>query len=179
MVTGKEDDAKAALAAEAGLKDAIDQSMKSTTNPARLNQITRLAREFHAFTKIFADVVKAKRDSELVTQNQLMRSGNLLRYKLDDLPSNVDDDAELAAVTLGAKKVAAQFQTAMALANTFVVNSDQTVAASAMARLKFVETALQAIPSTDEKVAQAVKEASRAAWRISAGADQADREFKG
>lgn len=160
VVTGKEDDAKAALAAEAGLKDAIDQSMKSTTNAARLNQITHLAREFHAFTKIFAAVVKAKRDSELVTQNQLMRSGNLMRYKLDDLPSSVDDDAELAAVTLGAKKVAAQFQTAMALASTFVVNSDQAVAASALARLKFVETALQAIPSTDEKVARAVKEAS-------------------
>ncbi len=160
VATGKEDDAKAALAAEAGLKEAIDQTMKTTTNPARINQITRLAREFRAFTKIFADVVKAKRDTELVTQNQLMRSGNLLRYKLDDFPSNVDDDAELAAVTLGAKKVAAQFQTAMALANTFVVNSDQTVAASAMARLKFVETALQAIPSADEKVVQAVKEAS-------------------
>ena len=158
--TGKEDDAKAALAAEAGLKEAIDQTMKTTTNPARINQITRLAREFRAFTKIFADVVKAKRDTELVTQNQLMRSGNLLRYKLDDFPSNVDDDAELAAITLGAKKVAAQFQTAMALANTFVVNSDQTVAASAMARLKFVETALQAIPSGDEKVLEAVKEAS-------------------
>src|SRR6202521_3022580 len=132
VVTGKEDDAKAALAAEAGLKDAIDQTMKTTTNPARVNQITRLAREFRAFTKIFADVVKAKHDTELVTQNQLTRSGNLLRYKLDDLPSVVEDDAELAAVTLGAKKVAGQFQAAMALANTFVVNSDPAVAASAL-----------------------------------------------
>jgi methyl-accepting chemotaxis protein len=160
VATGKEDDAKAALAAEASLKDAIDQTMKTTTNPARVNQITRLAREFRTFTKIFADVVKVKRDTELVTQNQLTRSGNLLRYKLDDFPSNVEDDAELAAVTLGSKKVAAQFQTAMALANTFVVNSDKAVAASAMARLKFVETALQAIPSADPKVLQAVKEAA-------------------
>ena len=91
VVTGKEDDAKAALAAEASLKDAIDQSMKGTTNPARLDQITRLAREFKAFTKIFADILKFKRDSALVTQNQLTRSGNMLRYKLDDLPSNADD----------------------------------------------------------------------------------------
>jgi methyl-accepting chemotaxis protein len=142
------------------LKDAIDKSMRSTTNPARIDQITRLAREFRTFTKIFADVVKAKRDTELVKQNQLVRSGNLLRYKLDDFPSVVDDDAELAAVSLGAKKVAAQFQTAMALANTFVVNSDQAVAASAMARLKFVETALLAISSNDEKDQQAVKEAA-------------------
>ena len=159
-VTGKEDDAKAALAAEAVLKDAIDQSMKNTTNPARINQVTRLGREFHVFTKIFADVVKSKRDSELVSQNQLMRSGNLLRYKLDDLPSGVEDDSALAAITLASKKVAALFQTATALANTFIVNSDQSVAASAVARLKFVETALEAIPAREEKVAQAVKDAN-------------------
>jgi methyl-accepting chemotaxis protein len=160
VVTGKEDDAKAALAAEAALRDAIDQSMRNTTNLARVNQVTRLSREFHVFTKILADVVKFKRDSELVGQNQLMRSGNLLRYKLDDLPSGADDDSMQAAVTLASKKVATLFQTASALVNTFIVNSDQSVAASAAARLKFVEAALQAIPAEEAKIAQSVKDAS-------------------
>jgi CHASE3 domain sensor protein len=91
VVTGKEDDAKATQAAEASLKDAIDKSMKSTVNPVRIDQITRLAREFRTFTKIFADVVKAKRDSEMVKQNQLQRSGNLLRYKLR--PVEIQDSA--------------------------------------------------------------------------------------
>ncbi len=104
--------------------------MKGTTNPARLDQVTRLAREFRTFTRIFADILKVKRDSALVTQNQLARSGNMLRYKLDDLPSNADD-AELQAIEFGAKKVTEQFQAVTALANTFVINSDQTVAASA------------------------------------------------
>src|ERR1700730_16765367 len=63
VVTGKEDDATAALAAEASLKDAIDRSMRGTTNPARLDQITRLAREFRTFTKIFAEILKVKRDN--------------------------------------------------------------------------------------------------------------------
>ena len=93
-----------------------------------------------------------------------MRTGNSLRYKLDDLPSNADDDAKLAAITLGAKKVTEQFQAVTALANTFVVNSDQAVAASALARLKFVENALKAISSTNAKVVQAIKEVS-ACWR--------------
>jgi len=160
-VTGKEDDAKGALTAEAALREAIDQSMKSvdTANNERTRLIARLHSEFHSFTKVFADVVKIKKDSELVSQNQLMRSGNLLRYKLDDLPSGVEDDSTLAAVTMASKKVAALFQTASALAGTFVVNSDQSVAASAMARLKFVESALQAVPADEAKVAQAVKEA--------------------
>ena len=160
VVTGKEDDAKAALAAEATLKDAIDQSMKGTTNPARLNQITKLAREFHAFTKIFADILKVKNESALLTQNQLARGGTSLRYKLDDLPSNADDDAELAAIALGAKNVATQFQAVTALVSTFVINSDMAVATSALARLKFVENSLKAISSNDKKILQGLNEIS-------------------
>jgi methyl-accepting chemotaxis protein len=159
VVTGKEDDATAALAAEAGLKSAIDQSMRGTTNPAGLDQITRLAREFQSFTKIFAEILKFKRDSALITQNQLARGANMLRYKLDDLPSNADD-SELQAIQFGAKKVTDQFQAASALANTFVINSDKVVAASALARLKFVENSLHAISSKDEKIAQSLKEAA-------------------
>ena len=159
VVTGKEDDAQAALTAETSLKDAIDQSMRGTTNPARLEQITRLAREFRIFTKIFADILRIKRESALVAQNQLTRGGNMLRYKLDDLPSNADD-AELPVIDFGAKKANAQFQAVTALANNFVVNADQAVAASALARLKFVENALHAIASTNEKILQGLKEAA-------------------
>jgi methyl-accepting chemotaxis protein len=159
VVTGHEDDAKAALTAQAGLKDAIDQSIKGTTNPARLEQVRRLAGEFTTFTGIFAEILKVKRDSALVTKNQLIRDGSMLRYKIDDLPSNASD-AELSAIDFGAKKVIAQLQTVTGLADSFVVNSDQKVAASAMARLTFVKNALQAITSTNETILQELKEAS-------------------
>jgi methyl-accepting chemotaxis protein len=159
VVTGKEDDATATLSIEASLKDAITQSMKGTTNAARLEQVTRLGREFQIFTKIFADILKVKRESLLLVQNQLARGANMLRYKLDDLASNANE-AELQVIQFGAKKVTEQFQAVTALANTFVVNSDQTVAASAVARLKFVENALQAISSSDEKMLQGLKDAT-------------------
>lgn len=159
VATGKEDDGKAVLAAQAGLKEAIDQSMRGTTDPARLDQVTRLAREFTLFTKIFADILRVKNESGLVAQNQLTRGGASLRYKLDDLAS-IAAEAELPAIELGAKQVAAQYQAATALANTFVINSDKTVAAGALARLKFVENSLQAISVTDEKIAQGLKELS-------------------
>src|SRR5258708_31373203 len=133
--------------------------MKGNRNPARRDQVTRLAGEFGTFTRIFADILKVKRDSALLTQNQLAKSGNMLRYKLDDLPSNADD-AELQQIQFGAKKVTEQFQAVTALANTFVINSDQTVANSALARLKFVENSMQAIPSKDEKIVAGLKEAS-------------------
>ena len=159
VVTAKDDDAKAALAAEARLKDAIDRSMRGTTNPARLDQITRLAREFQSFTKIFADIVKFKSDSALLVQNKLTRDANTLRYKLDDLPSNADD-SELQAIQFGTKKVNEQFQAASALANTFVINSDQAIATGAMARLKFVENSMNAISSKDERIVAGLKEAA-------------------
>ena len=159
VVTGKEEDGKAALAAEASLKDAIDQSMKGTANPARRDQVARLDKEFQNFSKIFADVLRIKQESAQLTQNQLMRSGNMLRYKLDDLPSNADD-SEQQSIQFGAKVVTDQFQAVTALANTFVVNSDRTVAASALARLKFVDNALGAILSSNEKIIEGLKESA-------------------
>jgi methyl-accepting chemotaxis protein len=159
VVTAKEDDAKAALSAEASLRDAIIQSMKGSTNPARIEQIVKLEREFRTFTKIFAEILKVKRDSALLAQNQLTRGGTLLRYKFDDLASNAAE-AELPAVELGAKQVASQYLSVITLANTFVINSDQTVASSALARLKFVENSLHAISTTDAKIVAAIKEIS-------------------
>ncbi len=158
VVTAKEDDAKAAQEAEASLKGAIDQSIRDTRKPARLEGLNHLAGEFKNFTGTFAEIVKAKRESALVTQNQLTRDGNLLRYKLDDIAGNASED-ELPAIEFGAKQVTAQLQAAVALANMFVVNDDQTVATSALARLKFVENSLHAISTDDEKIATGLKEA--------------------
>ena len=104
-------------------------------------------------------ILKVKEESALVAQNRLTRSGTSLRYKVDDLPSNADD-SELQAIQFGAKKVAEQFQAVLALANTFIVNSDKQVANSAMARLKFVENSLHVIASKDEKILGGLKEIS-------------------
>jgi methyl-accepting chemotaxis protein len=156
VVTGKEDDAKAALAAEGSLNDAIIQSMKGTTDPARLDQVTRLAREFHTFSKIFADILKVKRDSAAIAQNQLTRGGTMLRFKFDDLASDAGD-AALPAVELGAKQVTAQYKEVAAQADSFIVNSDMAIATGALSRLEFVGKSLQAISSDDEKIGQDVK----------------------
>ena len=158
VATGKEEDAKAALDAEGRLKDAIEQSLAGTTKPARLEGLNGLKKEFADFATTFAEILKVKRDSATITQNQLLRNANMLRYKLDDISSSASEE-DLAAVELGAKQVSAQLQAATALANNFVINSDQTVAVSALARLKFVEHSLAAISTTDEKLQAGVKEA--------------------
>jgi methyl-accepting chemotaxis protein len=159
VLTGKEEDAKAALAAEAGLKDAIDQLMKVTTAPARVDKVTRLAGEFRAFTKIFGNILSVKDASALLTQNQLTRGGTMLRYKFEDL-INTAGEAELPAIELGAKQVAAQYAAVMALVNTFAINFDSTVGNSAMARFKFVDVSLHAISADDDRIAPKLKEIS-------------------
>uniref|UniRef100_Q07HU7 Methyl-accepting chemotaxis sensory transducer n=1 Tax=Rhodopseudomonas palustris (strain BisA53) TaxID=316055 RepID=Q07HU7_RHOP5 len=157
VVTGKEDDAKSARVAEAALKDAIDKSLVATTNPARRDKINGLAAEFTGFAKLFAEIVAVKADSALVTQNQLVRGGTSLRYKLDDLAS-IAVDEELPAIELGAKQVSGQYIAATALVNTFVINSDRSVADSAVARLKFVDNSLAAISTPNEAVNDKLKE---------------------
>jgi methyl-accepting chemotaxis protein len=151
VVTGKDNDAKAAQQAEAGLKDVIDQAMKGISNPTSLEQLARLEREFRAFTKIFAAILATKQDSDRVVQNALIRSQMSLDYKLDDLASAAAE-AELPAVEFGAKQVTTQFQAIKALASAFVVNGEQADATSALARLKFLDNALNAIPSSNDKI---------------------------
>src|SRR6478609_1696833 len=158
VVTGKEDDAKAALDAETGLKSAIDQAVKSAKKPARQESLGKLSKEFSNFSATFAKVLQAKRDSTLLVQNQLTRNANLLKYKLDDIGNNASD-SEAQAIEFGTKQVNAQFQTASAAATNFVLTSDQAIATSALARLKFVENSLGAVYSMDDKIVAGLKDA--------------------
>ncbi|MFT4116720.1 methyl-accepting chemotaxis protein [Bradyrhizobium sp.] len=158
VVTGKEDDAKAALDAEASLKTAIEQAVKGAKTPARQASLDKLAKEFSNFSATFARVLQAKRDSALLVQNQLARNANLLKYKLDDIGNNASD-SEAQSIEFGTKQVNAQFQTASAAATNFVLTSDQAIATSALARLKFVENSLGAVYSMDEKVVAGLKDA--------------------
>jgi methyl-accepting chemotaxis protein len=157
VVTGKEEDAKAAQAAEASLKQAIDDSLAGTKQPARLEGLKRLAIEFKNFTSTFADIVKVKSESALIAQNQL-QSANMLMSKLDDILSNASD-AEQQAIESGTKRVRAQFAAASAAANTFIINADQTAAKSALAGLDFVASDLELVYSMDDKLVAGLKEA--------------------
>lgn len=156
VLTGKDEDAKAALAAEAKLKDAIAESLQGATRPAQREALTRLSGEFSTFAKLFADIVALKTDSALVVQNGLTRGGLNLRYKFDDLVSAASDREDSSA-ELGAKRAAEQYAGAMTLANTFAINSSVPVADNALARLKFVENSLN-IVKADGEIAAAVNE---------------------
>lgn len=157
ILTGKEDDAKAAIAAQQELKSAIDRSLQSATNPQQRDRIAKLAGEFDRLAGVFADIQSLKSDSALLVQNRLVRGGNNLRYKLEDLASAANEN-DLPAVEMGAKQVSGQFLAATTLVSTFVINFDRGVAASALARLKFVENSLRAISVDDADIKERLKE---------------------
>jgi methyl-accepting chemotaxis protein len=162
VLAGREEDAKAALAAEASLKEAIDQLAKVTAAPALADKINRVATEFSRFTQIFADILSFKRAGALLTQNQLTRGGIVLRYKFDDLISTAGD-AQLPAVEMGAKQVTAQYAAVMAQVNIFTINLDAAVGDGAMDRFKFIDNSLHAISTTDDTdgvIAPLIKEIS-------------------
>ncbi|WP_114356762.1 MULTISPECIES: methyl-accepting chemotaxis protein [Rhodopseudomonas] len=157
VLTGKDDDAKAALAAQDQLKGAIDHSLQAASKPAQREALTRLSGEFSTFAKLFAEIVALKTDSARVVQNGLTRGGLNLRYKFDDLVSTAGDREDSSA-ELGAKRASEQYAAAMTLANTFAINSSVPVADNALARLKFVENSLNIIKSGDAEISGAVKE---------------------
>jgi methyl-accepting chemotaxis protein len=158
VATGKEDDAKAALDAEASLKNAIDQAIKGAKKPARLEGFNKLAEQFASFSATFAKIVQAKRDSGLIVQNELSRNANLLKSKLDDIAFNAPA-AEAESIEAGTKQVNSQFQTVSAAVGSFVLYSDKAVAMSALSRLKFVENSLGAVYSMDDRTVATLKDA--------------------
>jgi methyl-accepting chemotaxis protein len=157
VVTGKDEDAKTAQAAEASLKAAIDASIAGTKNAARQDGIKKLATEFKNFADTFAEILKVKQDNEYLTKNAFSRSEMSLDYKLDDLAS-VAAEVGLQDVEFQAKHVASQFQSIKIFSSTFVVSSDQTAATSTLSRLSFLENQIKGIPSSNEKVAEVHKE---------------------
>jgi len=92
-VTGKDDDARAALIAEAALKESIDRSMKTvdTENKERTRLVARLHSEFYSFTKVFADIVRIKKDSAQAGPSQELLS--FATKELDELAIEMVDSS--------------------------------------------------------------------------------------
>jgi methyl-accepting chemotaxis protein len=159
VLTGKEDDAKAAQTAGLSLKSAIDESMKATKDSARLDKITKLAREFTTFTKVFADILAVKGENDAIASNQLSRTSLMLRNKLDDL-GDTATMAGLNSVQDQVKDITTQFITATALVSNYVGKPEEKTSNAAFARIKFLENSFATIYANNDKIVQKVKEIS-------------------
>ncbi|MDB5617589.1 HAMP domain-containing methyl-accepting chemotaxis protein [Tardiphaga sp.] len=156
VISGKERDAKAANEAEASLKAAIDESMKATTDSGRLDKITKVAREFATFTRVFADILAVKSENEAIGSTQLSRVGVMLRSKIDDL-GDTAMMAALPATEEQVKEVMTQFITGTSLVNTYMAMAEDKTAYAAVARVKSLESAIATIYVDNDSIKKKVK----------------------
>ena len=157
VITGKEADAKAAQAAEASLKAAIDDSMKAAREPGRIEKIGAVAREFSSFARVFADILTVKGQNAAIGATQLSRLSLLLRAKIDEL----GDSAMMAALPATEeqiKEIVTQFVTATSLVNTYMAMADATTANSASARIKFLQDTVAAVYANHDGIMKKAKE---------------------
>lgn len=131
--------------------------MKATKDSARLDKITKLAREFTAFTKIFSDILTVKGQNDTIASNQLSRTSLMLRNKIDDL-GDTAIMAGLASVQDQIKEITTQFITATSLVNTYVGKAEDKTSNAAAARIKFLQNQYATVYANDDKINAKLKE---------------------
>ena len=155
VVTGREEDAKAALSAEARLRDAIAQSIKVTSDRERLDKITRLESQFKTFAKVFADIVALKGESLTLTR-KLTLGANMMRSKLEDIGEGAKESG-LSSVEFDIGQLTPRFQALTTMVSGFLGDLMHAEVASAMSRMKLVQNSLQGISTQDAKIGADIK----------------------
>lgn len=140
VMSGLQADEQAARTAQADLGRAIERAERVATGNNRAS-VTALSDSYRKFSALFGDVIALKTDNAAIVSNQLLRLGNVIRYKLDD----VGDTAALsglASLQLTIKELAPQVISITSNITNFVARPDKTVAASATARLQMLKNSL-------------------------------------
>ncbi|MBC7580150.1 MAG: methyl-accepting chemotaxis protein [Tardiphaga sp.] len=157
VLSGQQDDANLAKAVEASLRQAIDQSVQATKDSARLDQITRLAREFAGFTAVFADILRVKGENDVIAATQLLRLNVQLRSKIDDL-GDAAMMAALPATEEQVKDLVTQFITATSLVNTYIARPEEKNSNAGFASIKNLGDALATVYANNDGITKRLKD---------------------
>jgi methyl-accepting chemotaxis protein len=150
VMTGASDDEANARSAEIGLGSAIAQAARVATGDTQ-KSILKLSVSYSDFAKLFGETVALKTENAAIASNQLLRMGNTIRYKFDDLA----DTAILAGLTSlhsTVKELAPQSAAITSNITNYVARPDKTVAASAGARVQMLKNSLSSLSAEDEKL---------------------------
>ena len=155
VLSGREADAKAALAAEDSLTRAIDEATRLAASSRQIDRVISLTHDVRNFALMFGDILKAKRAAVLQTDNQLVRGGAALRADFDDL---ADSAAMLgyAATQLTVKEMTAQLLAATSAVGTFAARPDRATGLSALAAIKFLQTTFVSVTAASPRIADKI-----------------------
>jgi methyl-accepting chemotaxis protein len=158
VMSGTPDDESNARSAEIGLSSAIAQAARVATGDAK-QRIQTLSSSYNNFAKLFGEAIVLKTENAAIASNQLLRLGNTIRYKFDDLA----DTAILAGHSSfhsTVKELAPQAIAITANITNFIARPEKAAAASATARIQMLKNSLGSLSAEDEKLKPKIVELS-------------------
>ncbi|MES2751598.1 MAG: HAMP domain-containing methyl-accepting chemotaxis protein, partial [Pseudomonadota bacterium] len=156
VATGTETDLAAARTAEGELGAAIERAMRVASAGNRPN-IQKLSEKFGEFAKLFAQVIEIKTDNAAIASNQLLRMGNFLRYKFDDL-ADAAVMADQSSMHSSVKEMSIQSAAITSNISNYVARPDKSVASSANARTQILKNSFGSLLVADDKMKPKVTE---------------------
>ena len=158
VLTGLVSDQTAAKAAEAELSNAIKQASE-TANAEGRQKIAALAGKFDEFSKLFRRAIELKTENFQIATTELLKMGNVFRYKLDDLAETAVSEG-FASLQYTVKEFAMLTSAATTSVNSYLTRPDQTVADGVKARLQSLKTGFQTLSVKDDGVMAKIGEIS-------------------
>ncbi len=156
VTTGLPADEEAARAAEKGLGEAIERAARVATADNR-KSVLSLSASYSEFAALFADVIKLKTENAAIASNQLLRMGNVIRYKFDDL-ADTAILAGLSSIQQNAKELATHSASITANISNYVLRPDAAVANSVNARMQLLKNSFGTLTADDAKLASKISE---------------------
>lgn len=156
VMSGLPADEAAARAAQNDLGSAIERAARVATSQNQ-KRILNLSVSYNDFATQFGQAIDLKTENASIASNQLLRLGNTLRYKFEDLA----DSAILAGLTSvhsTAKELAPQSAAITSNINNFIARPERSVAASASARIQMLKNSLNSLTADDERMKPKIAE---------------------
>jgi len=156
VTTGLPADEEAARAAESRLGQAIERAARVATSENR-KSVLNLSASYGEFSSLFADVIKLKTENAAIASNQLLRMGNVIRYKFDDL-ADTAILAGLTSVQQNAKELATHSAAITSNISNYILRPDNAVANSVSARMQLLKNSLGSLYAEDAKITSKINE---------------------
>jgi methyl-accepting chemotaxis protein len=155
-LTGDDADAKEALEAETIVRATIQNSTARIQEATLRAKVAELSTKFEYFSKLLARILTLKNENAMLSANQVIRIGTMLRYQLEDL-SDSAILAGLPSLQTSVTEITGQLVSASAAANNFIAKHDMVVADSALARITFVQKTFRNLSPGDEALQAKMK----------------------
>ena len=159
VMSGNEADEAAAKAAETALGSAIERATRVATSGSR-KSVLNLSVSYNEFASVFAETVALKTENASIAANQLLRMGNVIRYKFEDL-ADTAILAGFASFQNAAKELAPQAAAITANISNYVVRPEKSVAGSVKARMQLLKNGMSSLQSDDPKLLLKIKEVTQ------------------